>query len=172
MERSTAGGMLNPYNYQLLEAVAVKFNIPLTEPWNRLSKQQQDIILYGSGKEEIPVVFKDGEGREIQRNQLFEGVIPITKRRFDGASNEALKKELGKYRTLRPCSACCGSRLNVASSNVRIGEGQQQRTISQITSLSLKEALEYFKKLSLSGARAEIGGKLIQEIISRLGFFK
>lgn len=163
-------GMLNPYNYQLLEAVAVKFNIPLTEPWNRLSKQQQDIILYGSGKEEIPVVLKDGEGREIQRNQLFEGVIPITKRRFDGASNEALKKELGKYRTLRPCSACCGSRLNVASSNVRIGEGQQQRTISQITSLSLKEALEYFKKLSLSGARAEIGGKLIQEIISRLGF--
>ncbi len=60
--------MLNPYNYQLLEAVAVKFNIPLTEPWNRLSKQQQqDIILYGSGKEEIPVVFKDGEGREIPK---------------------------------------------------------------------------------------------------------
>lgn len=163
-------GQLNPYNFQLLEAVASKFNIPLTESWCRLTEEQQRVILYGSGDVLVPMIFKDGEGREIQREQPFEGVVPITKRRFMGASNEAVKTELGKYRTLRPCSVCCGSRLNIASSNVRIGNGSQKRTIAEISGMSLKDVLKYFETLTLSGARAEIGGKLIQEIISRLGF--
>lgn len=163
-------GPRNPYNFQLIEAVAQKFDIPLTKPWNRLSELQKNIILYGSGKEEISLKFVGEDGKEIVREQKFEGVVPITKRRFETTTNEAVKTEYSKYRVLKTCSACCGSRLNLASSHVKIGSGPQKKTIFEITEMQLKDALKYFKELELSGAKAEIGSKLIIEIENRIQF--
>ena len=104
------------------------------------------------------------------KKEPFEGVIAILNRRYAETQNEAVREELNRYRELKVCDACKGTRLKEAARHVFIGTGKQKKAIYEITAMPLSEAHDYFKKLRISGSKSEVGKKLVNAIEQRLTF--
>lgn len=158
----------NPYNFELLNAVARAEGFDIDMPWSELTSEQQNAVLYGCGERMIAVkFFKDG--KTLEQLQPFEGVLSIMQRRYaDGSA--AVKNEMDHYRELRPCSACGGSRLKQETRYVYIGEGEHKKAIYDIAAMPLRQAWEFFKTLTISGTKRPVAEKLTQEIELRLRF--
>ncbi len=138
------------YNY-LLRELSSHYNFSLDTPFREISKRIKDIILYGAGEDE---------------SYEFEGVIPNLERRFRETKSEYVKEEILKYMGERPCPSCEGKRLRSESLSVFVGE----KNIADVTGLSVKACLKFFKELSLTEKEAFISKDVIKEIIARLNF--
>jgi excinuclease ABC subunit A len=166
----------NGYYFSMLESVAkhYKFNIEL--PYEELAPRIQQIVLHGSGEEEIAFSYtmESGNfaGKKIKKKHPFEGIIPNMERRYRETESALVREDLARYRNSQPCTACEGTRLKREARHVRLlGQGQQDaHTISEIGAITLLEAQRYFDQLKLSGAKAEIASKVIKEIAARLKF--
>lgn len=171
-ELSLAGGAIpgwdrrNGYYMQLLDALANHFAFDVDRPWNTLTEQQQQLVLYGSGDEEIVFKYKNPQGRMIERIHPFEGVANNFQRRYRETDSSGVRDQLGRYINSRRCTQCEGSRLAVAARNVFLGDA----TLPSLSSLPIDETLAFFQALKLEGARGEIATTILTEIVSRLGF--
>jgi excinuclease ABC subunit A len=154
------------YYFQMLLSVCHHYGFSEHTPFKDLTKKQQGIVLYGSGKEKISFSYSNDRGDIVARLHPFEGVIPSRERRYRETDSSAMREHLAKYMNRKPCSSCGGSRLQKASRHVYINDVN----LPYISSLSIAQALEFFSKLTLQGQKAEIADKILKEIIERLGF--
>lgn len=156
----------NGFYYQMLESLAKHYKFDLEKPFEDLPKKVREIILYGSGDEEIKFTYVGERGTSYKRTHAFEGVIPNMERRYRESESNSIREELAKYLNTRPCEACGGSRLKPEARHVYVaGE-----PLHKLTELPISQALDFFRALTLDGHRGEIASKIVKEISSRLGF--
>lgn len=159
----------NLYNFDLIEAVAKALQFSVDTPWNQLKPEQRHALLFGLGEKMIDMPYRRNGELHWQKGP-FEGVIAILERRFSETKSETVKEELNRYRVLKPCPTCHGTRLTQAARHVFIGEGEQKKAIYEISAMSLEQAKEYFEQLQIKGTRSEVARKLIDGIAQRLQF--
>ncbi|WP_038369365.1 excinuclease ABC subunit UvrA [Brackiella oedipodis] len=165
----------NLFSLKLLNSLAVHYDFDIEAPFERLPKTIQDIILYGSGTEEIDFLYLNNKGSSTLKRHTFEGIIPNYERRWQDTDNQAVKEELSRYRTTIECPECHGARLREAARHVFIGQaprqdGGQGLAIYEVEALPLNEALDWFENLELSAAKQTIAMPILREIMSRLAF--
>ncbi|MFZ2842807.1 excinuclease ABC subunit UvrA [Psychrobacter sp.] len=171
-EKSLNQGAINgwdkrhAYYFGLLSTVCNHFKIDMDAPWQDLPKEQQDIIMQGSGKEKLTFNFTDERGRKTNKTVPFEGVLPYLERRYAKTQSNLVRDELAKYLADTTCNVCDGARLNEISRNVRVDD----QTIAQIVKLSIGDAAEYYKTLKIGGHKGEVAEKIFKEINERLNF--
>jgi excinuclease ABC subunit A len=156
----------NAYYFQLIQCLAAHFDFDIESPYEELDESIRDMLLYGSGEEEIQFQYLTGRGATISRRHRFEGIIPNLERRYRETESGMVREELAKYLSVQPCPECGGSRLNTAARNVFI----QENSITEISSMAVNRALAFFDALKLKGWRGEIATKIVKEIGDRLRF--
>ena len=134
-------------------------------PWRTLSESFRQIVLYGSGDEEVDFSFSN-ESRTYETRRVFEGVIPNLERRYRETDSNRAREMIAEFMSSRPCSVCGGSRLRPESRAVRING----KTIMDMTAMSIGGALEYVSSLRLTPSQQIIAERIVKEIRERLGF--
>ena len=164
----------NGFYFSMLESLAKHYQFDIEAPFEKLAPAHQQVLLHGSGEEEIKFsyVMESGasQGKKVSKKHPFEGIIPNMTRRYRETDSAVVREDLARYRNLQPCTSCQGTRLRREARHVRIGEGAQARAIYEISHLTLGESQQYFQSLQLRGAKAEIADKVVREIASRLKF--
>ncbi|MFT3761910.1 MAG: excinuclease ABC subunit UvrA [Pseudoxanthomonas sp.] len=156
----------NAYYFQLIASLARHYKFDVDAPWQSLPDRVRDAVLYGSGDEAITFTYLTDAGGRTQRKHRFEGILPNLERRYRETESPAVREELAKYVSQRPCPDCGGARLNKAARNVFVAD----RPLPDLVVLPIDEALKFFRELSLPGWRGEIAAKIVKEIGERLGF--
>ncbi len=170
-ELSINGGAIKGWNkrnrfyYHQLKCLSQFYGFSLNDPWCELSEEIKDIILNGS-KEKIDFSKRFRSGSKIVRKHRFEGVLPNTERRFRETDSYYQKNELAKLLSDSHCDSCNGSRLKKESRNVFVNK----KSISEITTYKISDALDFISKTKLSGAQQKIAEKILKEINDRLSF--
>ena len=166
----------NPYTYSLIECLGKHYGVDMEQPFEELPANIQHIVLYGSGNEEIEFTYEaegtGGKKRKVKRQHPFEGIIPNFERRFKETDSAAVREELGRYQQPKACPDCHGTRLRTEARHVKLLDAVtgDTKAIYEIAHATLAEAHRYFDGLQLQGAKAEIAGKVVTEIRSRLRF--
>ncbi len=170
---SIAGGAIRGWDrrsafyFQMMQSLARHYGFDLEKPFGKLAKKWRDIVLYGSGKEEIKFQYKQEKGGGTRNTvRTFEGIIPTLQRRFKETDSNAVRDELSKLLSVQDCQSCHGARLNEAARHVTVDGNYLQ----DITSASIAEAKELIESLKLKGQRQEVGEKITTEISQRLSF--
>ncbi|TLF49518.1 excinuclease ABC subunit UvrA [Halomonas urmiana] len=154
------------YYFNQLQAVADHYRFTLETPWQDLARHEREVILYGSGSDDIAFHYVNDRGRKVTREHPFEGVLPNMQRRYRETESSMVREDLARHIAVQPCPTCHGSRLRRESRHVYIDDN----TLPQLVRLPIGEALAYFGELSLPGRRGEIAVKIINEIHARLEF--
>jgi excinuclease ABC subunit A len=172
----------NTYTFPILESVAAHYGFDIDEPFESLPERARDVLLNGSGEEEIEFTYTAEAGRgakrSVKRRHPFEGILPNFERRFRETDSAAVREDLARYQAARPCPACHGTRLRREARHVFLvdaapagtGESMRRRAIYEIEHSTLSDCLAFFQELRLEGARADIADKVVREIRSRLTF--
>ncbi|MGH8798330.1 MAG: excinuclease ABC subunit UvrA, partial [Caldimonas sp.] len=169
----------NAYTFSTLESVASHYGFDIDTPFEDLPAAAREVLLRGSGAEEIMFVYEAegprGKPRRVRRKHPFEGILPNLARRFRETDSAAVREDLMRYQSAKPCPACHGTRLRPEARNVFLvdaGDAAEARRepIYRVEHFTLREALDYFGQLKLQGAKAEIADRVIREICSRLKF--
>jgi excinuclease ABC subunit A len=156
----------NQFYFQMLESLAKHYKFDIDAPFGKLPKRIREMILHGSGKDEITFTYANDRGARYRRKHPFEGVIPNMQRRYRETESNAVREELAKHIGTQPCEDCGGSRLRREARHVFIA-GQ---TIERIAAMPIGAARGFFQGLKLEGSRKEIADKIVKEINDRLGF--
>ncbi|TQM17882.1 excinuclease ABC subunit A [Pseudoxanthomonas sp. 3HH-4] len=156
----------NAYYFQLIASLAKHYQFDTDAPWQSLPEKVQQAVLYGSGEETITFTYLTESGGRTQRKHRFEGIVPNLERRYRETESPAVREELAKYISDRPCPDCQGARLNKSARNVFVAD----RPLPSLVVLPVDEALAFFRSLDLPGWRGEIATKIVKEIAERLGF--
>ena len=167
----------NGYYFSMVESVAKHYKFDVDTPFESLPASVQQVLLNGSGSEEIKFSYTmesgASAGKRLVKKHPFEGIIPNMVRRYRETDSAMVREELARYRNVQPCPDCGGSRLRPEARNVfLVNEGQEdtRMAIYQISHLTLRESLQYFQDLHLRGAKADIADKVVREIGLRLKF--
>ena len=169
---SLAGGAVkgwdrrNFYYYQMLTSLAKHYKFDIETPYEDLPQKIKDIVMHGSGKEEIEFQYMNDRGDVVIRKHPFEGILNNMARRYKETESMSVREELAKNISNRPCADCGGSRLRPEARNVYIGN----INLPQISEKSIGESLEFFQRLTLTGQKAQIAEKILKEIRERLEF--
>jgi len=157
----------SPYYLQTLEAIAKHYKFSINTPWEDLAKKARDVILNGSGEDEIKFIYDDGL-RRYETRKPFEGVIPNLSRRFKETDSSWVREELERFQDTSPCDVCHGFRLKPEALAVKIA----RKHIGEVCGQSIKEADAWFRDLdsSLSKKQQEIATRILKEIRARLKF--
>lgn len=158
-------GRSSLYHYQMLDALSQHYGFDVNSPFNKLPKEIQTVLLYGSGKEMIRF-YLDRGGRRFFYSRPFEGIIKQLDRRYRETNSNAVRMDLSRYINLQECPTCHGSRLKKESLAVTV-EG---KNIYDLCRLCIKDCLAFFEKLSLSSQEALISERILKEIKERLKF--
>jgi excinuclease ABC subunit A len=156
----------NHYYYQLIASLAQHYGFDLDMAWNALPDTVREVVLNGSGKEQISFTYITESGSRSQRKHRFEGIVPNIERRYRETDSPAVREELAKFISNRPCPDCHGQRLNRSARNVFIGESN----LPTLTALPIDAANRFFSELKLDGWRGEIASRIVKEIHERLRF--
>lgn len=158
------GGMLSQFEH-LLDALHKKYKIPLSKPWHTLTAEQKNLILYGSGDDPIKINWNG-----FVYEKPYEGVIPNIERRWRESESDAMKAELAKYQSEKPCPMCHGKRLNIQALCVKINGFD----IMDACDLAVDESLKWFTDLPnhLTQKENDIARIILREITSRLHFLQ
>ena len=156
----------NQFYFQMIESLAAHYGFEVGTAFEELSAEAQQIVLQGSGKEDIRFVYMNERGNRVTKSHPFEGIVPSLERRYKETDSVMVREELAKYLNNKPCPECEGTRLRREARHVLIGE----KNISEISHLSLSKTRSYFDQLSLEGNRAQVAEKIVKEISSRLSF--
>ncbi len=156
----------NAYYYQMIQALADHYRFDPEAPYANLPQRARDVLMEGSGGEEVEFRYFDSRGRTTRRKHKFEGILPNLERRYQETESMAVREELARYLGTRRCPECDGARLTKAARYVFVG-GTSLPTIS---AMPVRRGLEYFGDLKLDGWRAKIAAKIVKEITDRLGF--
>ncbi len=156
----------NVYYFQMLGSIAQHYGFELDTPFRQLSIDHQQVVLNGSGNEDIEFRYVNDRGDEYTRAHTFEGIIPNMERRYRETDSQMVRENLSKFLSTQACPDCGGARLNADARAVTINN----QSLTEITSLSVGDAHAYFSGLELQGQRAKIAEKILKETQARLGF--
>ncbi len=149
------------------EALAKQYKFKLNTPFRELPEKIVDIILYGTGEENLTLHYERENGKGTLRRP-FEGIVRNLERRYKETQSQGMRDELEQYMSEHPCPICKGKRLKDEVLAVTVGD----MSISDFTELSITEELEFIDGLQLEGQRAMIAEGIIKEIKARLGFLQ
>ena len=168
----------NVFFHQILDAVCTKFEIDQYTPWNKLPQKSRALLLNGVEGEEVELTFEKN-GRKHSFKREFEGVLANLRRRFEeherrrreqGRTSEedfeAIYEEFHRYMSQTVCEECGGARLRKEARSVKVGG----KSITEMTALTIREAHDFLKGLSLTGRQKEIAGRILREGGDRLSF--
>ena len=157
----------SPYQTQTLQALSAHYRFDLKKPWNKLPDDIHQMILFGTGEEEVNFVYDDGM-RRYEVKKTFEGVIPNLERRYRETDSQWVRDEIAKFQAAAPCPACGGKRLKPEALAVKINS----LDISDTSVFSIKQAHEWFASVykTLTKQQNEIAGRILKEINDRLDF--
>ncbi|HEX5363765.1 MAG TPA: excinuclease ABC subunit UvrA [Gallionella sp.] len=156
----------NQFYHQLLSGLAKHYEFDLEQSFESLPEKVQQVVLYGSGREEIAFNYLNERGKLSLREHPFEGVVNNLERRYKETDSPTVREELAKFLNSCVCTECHGARLRLEARNVRIAD----KNLHEISALPLKQTLAFFKTLTLSGHKQAIADKIVLEISSRLTF--
>lgn len=156
----------NTFYFQMIQSLSQHYDFDVDTPFNQLSDKVKEIILYGSGKEEIEFTYLSERGTRFTRSHPFEGIIPNLERRYRETDSNTVREELSQYQSHRACPACGGARLRPEARYVYVGE----KPIHEISAWPLTATLKFFEDLNLEGNKKQIAEKILKEITERLGF--
>jgi excinuclease ABC subunit A len=160
------------YYWQLLNATADHFEIPIDRPFADLNQAQQRMIFFGSGQEEIKVQYINREGQTRTYSTRFEGVIPNLERRYHDTTSDYVRNKLEEYMINRSCRICEGSRLQPIARSVTIAD----ENIAAVTSLPVLKLLDWLQRLKdvaitpLTARQQLIAAPILQEVEARVEF--
>ncbi|WP_026974189.1 excinuclease ABC subunit UvrA [Alicyclobacillus contaminans] len=160
-------GSTSTYYPQLLESACRTFGIPTDVPVQDIPSDQLRKVLYGTG-EKIRFVYENDFGQVKTAEVLFEGVIPNLQRRHRETTSDSIREFIEEFMATKACPSCHGRRLKPQSLAVRVGE----LNISELTDLSVTEALSYIESLTLTEKEQAIARLILREISARLGFLR
>jgi len=164
----------NGYYFAMIESLAAHYDFDAEAPWEDLPESIRQVLLFGSGDEEVRFSYalESGEraGKKISKKHPFEGIIRNFERRWRETDSANVREELSRYRSTHPCPECGGTRLRKEARHVFIGDGEQRQPIYKVSHITLGEALAYFQRLQLQGAKADIAARVVNEIRQRLKF--
>ncbi len=157
----------SPYFRQTIEAIAAHYGFDKDANWRDLPEKVREVMLRGSGKEEIKFRYDEG-GRVYEVTRSFEGVVPNMERRYRETDSNWIREEFERYQNNRPCGACGGYRLRPEALAVKIGG----KHAGEVVQLSIKDALDWIEAApeALSVQKQEIARAILKEIRERLGF--
>ena len=157
----------SPYYAQTLDAIARHYKVGLNTPWDELPKKVKDVILFGSGEEEIKFSYDDGM-RRYDIKKPFEGVISNMERRYKETDSSWIREELERYQSESPCEVCRGYRLKPEALCVKIAGLH----IGEVCEYSVRAADQWFASLDqkLNAKQREIAARVLKEIRARLVF--
>jgi excinuclease ABC subunit A len=157
----------SPYYLQTLEALARHYKFSLNEPWEDLPKKAKDIILHGSGEEEIKFIYDDGM-RRYETKKSFEGVIPNMERRYKETDSSWVREDMERFQDTSPCDVCKGYRLKPEALAVKIAGLH----VGEVCEKSIRVADEWFRDVDkkLTKQQNEIAARILKEIRARLKF--
>ncbi len=156
----------NMYYFQLILSLARHYKFDIDTPWEQLPEAIRHAVLFGSGDEQIAFRYLTERGGSVTRKHRFEGIVPNLERRYRETESPAVREELSKFISEKPCPDCHGERLNRSARHVFVGESN----LPTLTALPIDRSLEFFASLTLSGWRGEIAAKIVKEIHERLRF--
>ncbi|MBI3418761.1 MAG: excinuclease ABC subunit UvrA [Proteobacteria bacterium] len=160
-------GPYQSFYRQALESLVKHHKGSVNTPWKQLDPKLKQLILYGSGEEDITISYSEGN-RRWKTEKPFEGVLPNLGRRWRETESNWRREDLGRYQTSQDCETCHGARLKPEALTVKI----DAKNISEVTALSIVTARDWFQKLpeKLKPKQREIAAKVLKEIQERLGF--
>ncbi len=158
VEASTISGMY-------FNALAEKYNFSLDTPFEKISKEGQDAIFYGTKGERIKMIRQNEYGSGTYMTE-FEGIINNLERRYKETTSDWSRRDIEQYMTQCPCPDCKGARLKPGPLAVTVGG----KNIKEFTDMSIRDELEFIENLQLSEKDKLIGSQIIKEIRSRLAF--
>jgi excinuclease ABC subunit A len=172
---SIAEGALAPWansasNYyeQVTEAIAERYGVDVTAPWEGLSDEQRGVFLYGTGGEAVQVTYRNRYGRRRSYATRFEGIIRNLERRYRETDSELSREKIEEYMSLRPCPVCGGARLRAESRAVLVGGTR----IEDFCALSARRALQWLEEVELSETDRHVARLILREISERLRFLE
>jgi excinuclease ABC subunit A len=156
----------NTFYFQMIQSLANHFNFDVDTPFNRLKEKIQNIVLYGSGKEQIEFTYLSERGTKFTRSHPFEGILPNLERRYRETDSATVREELAQYQSHQACPACGGARLRTEARYVYVGG----KSLQDVNAWPLTITLDFFQNLNLEGNKKQIAEKILKEINERLGF--
>ena len=174
-KKSIADGAIEPwakssslYYAQTLASLAKHYKFSINEPWKKLPKKIQDIILFGSGDDELKFSYDDGYEKYTTSKKTFEGVINNLERRYLETDSDWKRDEISQYQSDTKCEMCKGHRLKDEALCVKI----DNLHISEITEKSIIDAIKWFEGLEtrLDNRNLKIAEHILKEINERLKF--
>ena len=164
----------NGYYFAMLESLGRHYQFDIEQPFESLPEAVRQVVLHGSGDEEIAFKYElasgENAGKMVTKKHPFEGILPNMTRRYRETDSSIVRDELARYQSVQPCPDCHGARLRREARFVRVGDGDQARAIQDISQVTLSEAHAWFTTVQLTGAKADIAARVIQEISTRLQF--
>ncbi len=156
----------NQFYFQLLSSLATHYGFDLETAFEELPEDTQQILLHGSGKEEIAFKYLNERGSFFEKRHSFEGILNNLQRRYHETDSTTVREELAKYLNSQTCPSCAGTRLRTEARHVKVGD----KNIHEVCEVPLKQALTFFETIELHGQKLAIADKIVKEISSRLRF--
>jgi len=147
---------------EFVEQLAHAFHIDLDVPYERLSKREQDLIMYGSSGKEFTLTWGSGGRWRME----WEGLVNKLMRSFKTTQSESMRRYYMKFFSNKPCPTCLGERLRPESRAVKV----HGKSLVELSQLTIGEALEFLTQLPLTANEVKIASELLKEIRSRLSF--
>jgi excinuclease ABC subunit A len=156
----------NVYYFHMLSSLGEHYGFDIDSPFKSLAKKHRQIILHGSGKEEVCFSYINDRGDVFRRTHPFEGIIPNMDRRYRDTESQSVREELTKFLSVQNCPSCAGTRLCEDARHVYV----DNRSLPVIVEMSVGEAEDYFIHLELAGRKGEIADKILKELRARYRF--
>ena len=158
--------MLDGWRIKYLGSVAKHYGFDIFTPIIELNEDQYNVLMYGSHEKiNFNMVSSSGDAQWSGRG-VWEGLIPQSERLYKQTESEYRRRELERFMRITPCPACNGKRLKKKVLSVKIAE----KSIIDITDMSIKKAIIFFKSLILSTKQEEIAWQILKELKARLDF--
>jgi excinuclease ABC subunit A len=172
---SLAEGALQPWNRgisaywkRLIASVAEAYDVDIDKPWSKLSEEEREIFLYGTGDERHHVSYTNRFGRRRSYRVRFEGIVNNLQRRYEETDSESNRERIEGYMAEQPCPACKGARLRPESLAVKVGG----LSIAEYSDLSAHAASEWIRGLEMTETERAIARLIVREITERLSFLE
>jgi len=150
-----------------LEALTAHYGASIYTPFAELPDAFRQVLLRGSGDEPITYLFERGSTR-VRYQRPFEGIIPNLERRYRETGSDAVREDIRRFMTFKPCPECGGAKLNPVSRAVTL----QGVRIAELSSMTIAQARRFCTGTRLDGQRLKIAHRLLAEVADRLGFLE
>jgi excinuclease ABC subunit A len=172
---SLAEGALQPWNRgvtaywrRLIASVAETYDVDVDKPWAKLTTEEREVFLYGTGDERHHVSYTNRFGRRRSYRVRFEGIVNHLQRRYEETDSETNRERIEGYMAEQPCPACDGARLRPESLAVKVGG----ISIAEYSALSAHAAAEWIRNLEMTETERAIARLIVREITERLSFLE